>query len=84
VVRPPFFQESTMPRKLLLCLAAAAALSACKAKTRRHRAGHRYRRREAGRPSFSPEINAGDFAEMVKTLASDEFEGRAPAARARN
>ena len=30
---------------------------------------------------FSPEINAGDFAEMVKTLASDEFEGRAPGSK---
>ncbi len=28
--------------------------------------------------TFSPEITAGDFSELVKTLASDEFEGRAP------
>ncbi|MBB1060769.1 M28 family metallopeptidase [Marilutibacter spongiae] len=27
---------------------------------------------------FEPGINAGDFAERVKTLASDAFEGRAP------
>ncbi|AKC86838.1 M28 family metallopeptidase [Pseudoxanthomonas suwonensis] len=27
---------------------------------------------------FSPAIDAGDFTELVKTLASDEFEGRAP------
>lgn len=28
--------------------------------------------------AFVPEITEGDFAELVKTLASDEFEGRAP------
>src|SRR5690554_2796855 len=28
--------------------------------------------------AFSPEINEADFREMVRTLASDEFEGRAP------
>ena len=27
---------------------------------------------------FSPEINEADFREMTRTLASDEFEGRAP------
>ena len=27
---------------------------------------------------FSPEINEADFREMVRTMASDEFEGRAP------
>ncbi len=44
-----------MPRKILLCLLASAALVA-----------------------FSSGIDAGDFAELVKTLASDQFEGRAP------
>ncbi|TWI05360.1 M28 family metallopeptidase [Aerolutibacter ruishenii] len=28
--------------------------------------------------AFSPEINAADFGERVKALASDEFDGRAP------
>jgi Zn-dependent M28 family amino/carboxypeptidase len=28
--------------------------------------------------AFQPAIDAGDFTELVKTLASDEFEGRAP------
>ena len=28
--------------------------------------------------AFAPEIAAGDFAEHVKVLASDAFEGRAP------
>ncbi|HEU0305382.1 MAG TPA: M28 family metallopeptidase [Lysobacter sp.] len=32
----------------------------------------------AGGVSFSPAITAGDFARHVRTLASDEFEGRAP------
>ncbi len=64
-----------MSRKILLCLAASAALAACK--------------QEAAPPpppvqaappahAFSSDIDAADFAELVKTLASDEFEGRAP------
>ncbi|MGV8961564.1 MAG: M28 family metallopeptidase [Stenotrophomonas sp.] len=65
-----------MPRKLLLCLAAAAALVACKredaapapAPATPHVPAH----------AFSSDINAADFGELVKTLASDEFEGRAP------
>ncbi len=74
-----------MPRKLLLCLAAAAALSACKGESTP--AATPPTDTAAAKPAahqFSPEINAGDFAEMVKTLASDEFEGRARAARAKN
>ncbi|MGY8565278.1 M28 family metallopeptidase [Paracidovorax citrulli] len=68
-----------MSRKLLLCLAATAALTACKgetdapaaapvADTTPAAAGH----------AFSADINAADFGELVKTLSSDEFEGRAP------
>ena len=34
--------------------------------------------KDAAAHVFEPGINAGDFAERVKTLASDEFEGRAP------
>ncbi len=67
-----------MPRRFLLCLAAGAALAAC--------------RQEATPPqvpvpapapghAFSTGINAADFAELVKTLASDAFEGRAPGSR---
>ena len=67
------------PIPLLLSLAAAMALAACN--------------REAPAPAapapdapaaaaathaFVPDIAAPDFAQMVKTLASDEFEGRAP------
>src|SRR5690554_3827519 len=32
----------------------------------------------AGTHEFSPEITEADFREMVRTLSSDEFEGRAP------
>ncbi|MCW0378696.1 hypothetical protein NB697_001542 [Xanthomonas sacchari] len=72
-----------MSRKLVLCLAAAAALTACK--------------REAPAPAadtappaaapapaaapthaFSSGIAPADFAELVKTLSSDAFEGRGP------
>ncbi len=63
-----------MPRKILLCLLASAALVS-------------YRQETAPAPApvqappahaFSSGIDAGDFAELVKTLASDQFEGRAP------
>ncbi|MCW0397356.1 M28 family metallopeptidase [Xanthomonas sacchari] len=72
-----------MSRKLVLCLAAAAALTACK--------------REAPAPAadtappaaapapaaapthaFSTGIAPADFAELVNTLSSDAFEGRGP------
>ncbi|MCW0401616.1 hypothetical protein NB688_004098 [Xanthomonas sacchari] len=72
-----------MSRKLVLCLAVAAALTACK--------------REAPAPAadtappaaapapaaapthaFSTGIAPADFAELVKTLSSDAFEGRGP------
>ncbi len=32
---------------------------------------------------FQPAVDGGDFAEMVKMLASDEFEGRGPGSPAR-
>ncbi|KRG68347.1 M28 family metallopeptidase [Pseudoxanthomonas dokdonensis] len=68
-----------MSRKLLLALAVATALTACKREAAETAAdtstdaapvatGH----------AFSPAINEADFAELVKTLASDEFEGRGP------
>ncbi|HIE1460611.1 TPA: M28 family metallopeptidase [Stenotrophomonas maltophilia] len=71
-----------MPRKLLLCLAAAAALSACKGEdTPAPAPATDTATAKPAAHAFSPEINAGDFAEMVKTLASDEFEGRAPGSK---
>ena len=73
-----------MPRRLLMCLAVSAALAACKGEPDGSAAA------TATTPAtdaatiphaFSPEINAADFSEMVKTLASDEFEGRAPGSK---
>jgi Zn-dependent M28 family amino/carboxypeptidase len=68
-----------MPRKLLLCLAAATALAACDRDTpapaptaQAPAAG------ESAAGDFVPEIAAADFARMVEALASDDFEGRAP------
>ncbi len=67
-----------MPRRFLLCLAAGAALAACRQEATPPQApvpapapGH----------AFSTGINAADFAELMKTLASDAFEGRAPGSR---
>ncbi|MGX9718701.1 M28 family metallopeptidase [Stenotrophomonas acidaminiphila] len=67
-----------MSRKILLCLAASAALAACRQEPVPPPAPV-----QASPPThaFSGGINAADFAELVKTLASDEFEGRAPGSR---
>jgi len=62
---------------LLLALPAALALAGC---------GDRDAAQTAATPAadapaehtFSPAINGEDFGEMVRMLASDEFEGRAP------
>lgn len=73
-----------MPRKLLLCLAAAAALAACKGNEAPSTSSPSASDAAAGTPSthtFSPGINEADFREMVKTLASDAFEGRAPGSK---
>ena len=64
------------PTHLVLSLAVATALAACGGEpatgdTTPASAG-------AAGHAFSPELSKDDFAEMVKTLASDEFEGRAP------
>ena len=71
------------PRHLLLCLAVAAALAACnREQPRAAPAAPRLRRRSrhaaATAHAFGNDINAGDFAELVKTLSSDAFEGRGP------
>ncbi len=69
-----------MPRKLLLGLAALAALSACQRETPEAAAPAPAvpATQSATAHAFAPEINQTDFVELVKTLASDEFEGRAP------
>jgi Zn-dependent M28 family amino/carboxypeptidase len=66
-----------MPRRLLLCLAAATALAACN-REQPAPAAPAAPATAAAAHVFSPEITPGDFSEMVQTLASDAFEGRAP------
>ncbi len=63
-----------MSRKLFLGLAIAAALTACKNES----TGTDAAAATAASHAFSPAITEADFAEMVKVLSSDEFEGRAP------
>jgi len=71
-----------MPRKLLLCLAATAALAACKGEQAPAPVSDAAESAPAASThDFSPDINAADFAELVKTLSSDAFEGRAPGSR---
>ena len=72
-------------RHLLFCLLAGAALSACDraptpasddASAAATPAGDATP--DATAHTFNDDIDAGDFAELVKTLSSDEFEGRGP------
>ena len=70
-----------MRSPLLLSLALLAALSACKRETPETATPEPTA--PAAAPAapehaFSSEINPADFSELVKTLASDEFEGRGP------
>ncbi|MCW0425057.1 M28 family metallopeptidase [Xanthomonas sacchari] len=72
-----------MSRKLVLCLAAAAALTACKREApapAADTAPPAAAPAPAAAPShaFSTGIAPADFAELVKTLSSDAFEGRGP------
>ncbi len=66
-------------RHLILGLAAASALAACKPATPpADTATPAAPAPTAGAHAFAADINAADYAERVKTLASDEFEGRGP------
>jgi len=67
-----------MPRTLLLCLAATAALAGCKGEPAAPAQTATAAAPAASTHTFSADITAADFAELVKTLASDAFEGRAP------
>jgi hypothetical protein len=71
-----------MSRTILIGLAAGAlALGGCQAESPAPTAAPAAPEATALAVSdhaFKPAIDAGDFAEMVKTLASDEFEGRGP------
>ena len=69
-----------MKRLSLPCVLGVALLAACKpqapaATDAKPAAADRATTQEA---TFGPAINSTDFAQHVRTLASDEFEGRAP------
>ncbi|MEO6264016.1 MAG: aminopeptidase, partial [Luteimonas sp.] len=66
-----------MQRHLLLCLAAAAALAACQREPAAP-AAPAPSAPSATAYAFHDAIDVGDFAEHVKTLSSDAFEGRGP------
>lgn len=68
-----------LPKTLLLTLAATAALAACQRGAETAEAPKPAA--EAPKPAafaFKDAIDAADFGEHVRVLASDEFEGRAP------
>ncbi|MEO8367092.1 MAG: M28 family metallopeptidase [Pseudoxanthomonas sp.] len=66
-------------RNLLLCLAAFAALSACQREAPVPATGPvSIPAAPSAAASFKDAIDPADFAEHVKTLASDAFEGRGP------
>jgi Zn-dependent M28 family amino/carboxypeptidase len=69
-------------RHLLFCLLAGAALAACNreptAATPPSAAPAPDAQPAASAHAFNDDIDAGDFSELVKTLASDDFAGRGP------
>ena len=67
-----------MSRKLMLVLAATAALAACKREPEAPAAAPEAATPPAAAHTFTADITQADFADMVKALSSDEFEGRAP------
>ena len=68
-----------MSRRLILGLAAVAALSACSRDNADGAAATPAPAAATGEAhQFSPKIDPVDFAKRVEVLASDEFEGRAP------
>ena len=69
-----------MTRPVLLTLAAALALAACNRQAPEPQAPQPApdTTAPAGTHVFNDALDADDFADLVKTLASDEFEGRAP------
>jgi len=67
-----------MPYGRLLCLVANSALIACHTQETDYLPVVPDIPAPVSTYTFSAEINAADFAQIVKVLASDEFEGRAP------
>jgi Zn-dependent M28 family amino/carboxypeptidase len=70
----------SLPKTVLLALAATAALAACKpeAETPAPEPAATPAPAKAATFAFKDAINAVDFGEHVRVLASDAFEGRAP------
>ena len=74
-VAPGWYGGSGQPSgKAMLCLALGAALAACKGPPPAATPAPP----QASAHAFRGEIDAADFAELVGTLASDRFAGRAP------
>lgn len=67
-----------LPKTLLLSLAAAAVLAGCKREEAPAAAQPAADAAKAAAFAFKDAIDPKDFAEHVRVLASDEFEGRAP------
>src|SRR5690554_2265916 len=64
------------PTHLVLSLAVTAVLAACSGEPAPANGGTGAA--TASSHDFNPELDKNDFAEMVRTMSSDEFEGRAP------
>jgi Zn-dependent M28 family amino/carboxypeptidase len=71
-------RDRLSPRITLAALAAALALAACDREPTPAAPEVAQPAAPAEGHAFSPGINEADFVEMVRTLSSDEFEGRAP------
>lgn len=67
-----------MSRLPITSLLAVAVLAACSQEAPTPPAAEAPAAPAAATHAFAPDINAADFSEMVKVMASDEFEGRAP------
>lgn len=67
-----------MSRKLMLVLAATAALAACKRESEAPAPAPEAATPPVAAHAFTADITEGDFSDLVKTLSSDEFEGRGP------
>ncbi|HVI57843.1 MAG TPA: M28 family metallopeptidase [Luteimonas sp.] len=67
-------------RSLLACLAATTLLVACQREQAAPQAATPPAAQDApaSTHAFNGDIDAGDFADLVKTLSSDAFEGRGP------
>ncbi len=70
--------HNDVPKTLLLTLAASAALAGCQRQAETPAAPPVVDAAKPAAFAFKDAIDPADFAEHVRVLASDEFEGRAP------